>query len=196
MNEKEFDRRVVLRFQEGEVAAFNVLVIKYRRKVMRLVSRFVRYSDEIDDIVQDAFIKAYRALPNFRGDSSFYTWLYRIAINTAKNHLAASTRLGLSHLSREDGDPERLEESEYALQDFNTPELALINKQIEQALSDAFAFLSQERRIALMLCEMEGLSYREIARIMKCPVGTVRSRIFRAREVISKKLQPLLNTIH
>lgn len=193
MNEKECDRRIVLRFQQGEVAAFDVLVSKYRRKVMRLVSRFVHYPDEIDDIVQDAFIKAYRALPNFRGDSSFYTWLYRIAINTAKNYLAASGRIGLLHLSREDGELEQLEESEHALQDFNTPELALINKQIEQTLSDALAFLSPERRIALVLCEIEGLSYREIARIMKCPVGTVRSRIFRAREVISKKLQPLLD---
>lgn len=196
MSEKEKDSNLVLRVQKGDVSAFNELVTKYRRKVMRLVSRFVYHQDEVDDITQDAFIRVYRALPNFRGDSSFYTWLYRIAINTAKNHVIAGTRVGLLHFSREEGEPEKLEESERALQDFNTPESALINKQIEQTLSDALAFLSRERRMALMLCEIEGLSYQEIARIMKCPVGTVRSRIFRAREVISKKLRPLLDKLH
>ncbi len=196
VNEKDIDHSIVKRVQQGDIAAFESLVAKYRRKIMRLVTRFVPHGDEADDVAQDAFIKAYRALPNFRLESSFYTWLYRIAINTAKNHLMTSDRTGLGHLSREDADPAQLEESERALQDFNTPESALMNKQIEQTLSDALAFLSEERRMAIMLCEIEGLSYREIAQIMQCPVGTVRSRISRAREVIAQKLRPVLGASH
>jgi RNA polymerase sigma-70 factor (ECF subfamily) len=192
VNEKDIDHSIVKRVQQGDIAAFESLVAKYRRKIMRLVTRFVHHGDEADDVAQDAFIKAYRALPNFRLESSFYTWLYRIAINTAKNHLMTSDRVGLGQLSREDADPAQLEESERALQDFNTPESALMNKQIEQTLKDALAFLSEERRMAIMLCEIEGLSYREIAHIMQCPVGTVRSRISRAREVIAQRLRPIL----
>ena len=190
---REIDHELVLRAQRGDKRAFGMLVDKYQRKLGRLVSRMVRDQAEVEDITQETFIKAYRALPNFRGDSAFYTWLYRIGINTAKNYLVSKSRRPTMPTGIEIEDAENFEDGD-ALRTMDTPESAMMTKQIAQTVNDAMEGLPEELRTAITLREIEGLSYEEIATIMNCPIGTVRSRIFRARETISLKLRPLLDT--
>ncbi|MEK7779745.1 MAG: RNA polymerase sigma factor RpoE [Pseudomonadota bacterium] len=193
MGDREVDQQLVERVQNGDKHAFDLLVIKYQRKLARLLSHFIRDAAEVEDVTQEAFIKAYRALPSFRGDSAFYTWLYRIGINTAKNFLVSQGRKvptieGINNEDAEDfGDNSLLKE-------VNTPESELMSKQIAQTVSKSLDALPEELRSAIVLREIDGLSYEEIATIMNCPVGTVRSRIFRAREAISEQLRPLLGT--
>ncbi len=167
------------------------LVLKYQQKIANLISRYIRDPHEVLDVTQEAFIKAYRALPRFRGDSAFYTWLYRIAINTAKNHLVAQSRRPPSG----DVEPEIAEQLDegHRLKEYGTPENHLLSSEISAAVQDAIDALPQDLRTAIILRELEGMSYEEIAEAMSCPVGTVRSRIFRAREAIDKRLQPLIN---
>ncbi|NRB23540.1 RNA polymerase sigma factor RpoE [Shewanella sp.] len=184
------DQQLVERVQQGDKNAFNLLVLKYQNKVMNLISRYVRNQADVADVAQEAFIKAYRALPNFRGESAFYTWLYRIAVNTAKNHLVAQGR-------RAPANDVDVEEAEYydgsdALKEFASPERLLMADDIQKVVFDALDSLPEELKMAISLRELDGMSYEEIASVMDCPVGTVRSRIFRAREAIDKKLQPLL----
>jgi RNA polymerase sigma-70 factor (ECF subfamily) len=188
------DLDLVQRIKNGDRDAFNLLVLKYQRKVSRLVGRLVRNPDEADDVVQEAFIKAYRALPQFRGDSAFYTWLYRIAVNTAKNHLVAQGKrpISLSELTSNDAEEESFELPVVST-DNNTPEAELMSKQVADAVNRAVSALPEELRTALNLREIDGLSYEEIAEAMNCPIGTVRSRIFRAREAVAAELRPLLN---
>jgi RNA polymerase sigma-70 factor, ECF subfamily len=188
------DLDLVQRVKNGDQEAFNLLVLKYQRKVGRLVRRLVSNSDEADDVVQDAFIKAYRALPQFRGDSAFYTWLYRIAVNTAKNHLVSRGKrpISLSELTSNEGDDESFEVPVVTI-DNNTPEAELMSRQIAEAVNRAVSALPEELQTALSLREIDGLSYEEIAEAMNCPIGTVRSRIFRAREAVAAELKPLLN---
>ncbi len=193
MSEKETDQLLVERVQRGDRRAFDLLVLKYQRKLIRLLGRFVYDQAELEDIAQESFIKAYRALPNFRGESAFYTWLYRIAINTAKNHLASSGRRLQVRSSIGDEDEEGLDEIANA-PDFNTPEEQLQSKQIGTTVDAAMEALPADLRQAIVLRELEGMSYEDIAVAMDCPVGTVRSRIFRAREAIATKLRPLLGT--
>lgn len=190
---REIDHELVLRAQRGDKRAFGMLVDKYQRKLARLLSRMVRDQSEIEDIVQDTFIKAYRALPNFRGDSAFYTWLYRIGINTAKNYLVSMGRRPTVSTGVEIEDAENFEDGD-ELRTMETPESSMMTKQIAQTVNDTVAGLPEELRTAITLREIEGLSYEEIASIMNCPIGTVRSRIFRARDTISLKLKPLLDT--
>ncbi|NOU25917.1 MAG: RNA polymerase sigma factor RpoE [Methylotenera sp.] len=190
---REIDHELVLRAQRGDKRAFGMLVDKYQRKLARLLSRMVRDQSEIEDIVQDTFIKAYRALPNFRGDSAFYTWLYRIGINTAKNYLVSMGRRPTVSTGVEIEDAENFEDGD-ELRTMETPESSMMTKQIAQTVNDTVAGLPEELRTAITLREIEGLSYEEIATIMNCPIGTVRSRIFRARDTISLKLKPLLDT--
>jgi RNA polymerase sigma-70 factor (ECF subfamily) len=192
MSDRELDQALVERAQKGDKRAFELLVMKYRRKVERLLSRMVRDAAEVEDITQEAFIKAYRALPQFRGESAFYTWLYRIAVNTAKNYLATRKRQPVaSEVQSEDA--ENYEEGEL-LRDVATPDAELQSKQIAQAVNAAVEALPEELRNAITLREIEGLSYDEIAQMMDCPIGTVRSRIFRAREAIAERIRPLLGT--
>ena len=193
MSEKETDQLLVERVQRGDRRAFDLLVLKYQRKLIRLLGRFVYDQAELEDIAQESFIKAYRALPNFRGESAFYTWLYRIAINTAKNHLASSGRRLQVRSSSGDEEEEGLDEIANA-PDFNTPEEHLQSKQIGTTVDAAMEALPADLRQAIVLRELEGMSYEDIAIAMDCPVGTVRSRIFRAREAIATKLRPLLGT--
>ena len=193
MGDREADQILVERVQRGDKQAFGLLVSKYQRKLVRLLSRLIRDPAEVEDIAQEAFIKAYRALPSFRGDSAFYTWLYRIGINTAKNYLAAQGRRAPTSTGLDSEDAEDFEEGEQ-LRDNNTPERILMSKQIGNTVNAAMAALPEDLRTAITLREIEGLSYEEIAQIMDCPIGTVRSRIFRAREAISEKLKPLLET--
>ncbi len=190
---REIDHELVLRAQRGDKHAFGMLVDKYQRKLARLLSRMIRDQTEIEDVVQESFIKAYRALPNFRGDSAFYTWLYRIGINTAKNHLVSLGRRPTVSTDIEIEDAENFD-SGNELRTMETPETALMTKEIAQTVNDTVASLPEELRTAITLRELEGLSYEEIATMMNCPIGTVRSRIFRARETISLKLKPLLDT--
>ncbi len=194
MAEIPSDLDLVQRIKNGDRDAFNLLVLKYQRKVSRLVGRLVRNPDEADDVVQEAFIKAYRALPQFRGDSAFYTWLYRIAVNTAKNHLVAQGKrpISLSELTSNDAEEESFELPVVST-DNNTPEAELMSKQVADAVNRAVSALPEELRTALNLREIDGLSYEEIAEAMNCPIGTVRSRIFRAREAVAAELRPLLN---
>lgn len=191
MGEDGVDRVLIERVQRGDKRAFDLLVLKYQHKLVKLVSRYVRDPSEVMDVVQEAFIKAYRALPSFRGESAFYTWIYRIAINTAKNYLVAQGR------RPPDGDIDSSNvdqiEGETELKDNATPERLLLRDEIEKTVTDAIARLPEDLRVAITLREFEGLSYEEIAEAMNCPVGTVRSRIFRAREAINKRLQPLLD---
>ena len=193
MGDKEVDQQLVERAQRGDKHAFELLVVKYQRRLRRLISRFVRDAAETEDVTQEAFIKAYRALPAFRGDSAFYTWLYRIGINTAKNYLVA---LGRRAPTTTQFDAEESEDFEGAdlLQDVNTPENILMSKQVVGVVNDSLMQLPEDLRTALTLREIEGLSYEEIAEVMDCPIGTVRSRIFRARETIATNLRPLLGT--
>lgn len=193
MGEREVDQQLVERAQRGDKHAFELLVGKYQRKLARLLSRFIRDPAEIEDVTQEAFIKAYRALPSFRGDSAFYTWLYRIGINTAKNYLVALGRRAPTTTAFDSEEAESFEEGEQ-LRDINTPENELMSRQIAKTVNDAVASLPEELRTAITLREIDGLSYEDIAAAMNCPIGTVRSRIFRAREVIAKQLRPLLGT--
>jgi len=178
------DRQLVLRVQKGDKRAFDLLVLKYQYKLQAIVSRFVRDTDEVADVTQEAFIKAYRALPKFRGDSQFYTWLYRIAINTAKNYLVSKSRRP-SSTDIDVGDAEQFANNEKLIDD-TSPEDFIMTQELAQVIKDSLSQLPEDLRTALTLREFEGMSYEEIADVMGCPVGTVRSRIFRAREFIDK----------
>lgn len=191
--DRELDQELVERAQKGDKRAFELLVMKYQRKLARLLSRMVRDPAEIEDITQESFIKAYRALPQFRGESAFYTWLYRIAVNTAKNYLVARGRRAPTTTEFSSEDAEGFEDAEL-LRDIATPDAELQTKQIAGAVNKAVEALPEELRTAITLREIEGLSYEEIAQMMDCPIGTVRSRIFRAREAIAEKIRPLLGT--
>jgi RNA polymerase sigma-70 factor, ECF subfamily len=197
MNEQgDADALLVERAKRGEVSAFEMLVVKYQRRIERLIGRMVRDTDLVQDIAQETFIRAYRALPQFRGESAFYTWLYRIAVNTAKKALVEKKRDPLlfegAMVSTEDGEePSRVENE---LSDGETPETVLAGRQVAATVNAAIDALSEDLRQAIVLREIEGLSYEEIADVMNCPIGTVRSRIFRAREAIAIKLRPLLGT--
>ncbi|MBX9905267.1 MAG: RNA polymerase sigma factor RpoE [Burkholderiales bacterium] len=193
MSDREVDQQLVERVQRGDKRAFDLLVTKYQRKLGRLLSRFIRDPSEVEDVTQEAFIKAYRALPNFRGDSAFYTWLYRIGINTAKNHLVAMGRRAPTSTEMDAEEAENLESGDQ-LRDLNTPENQMMSRQVGDTVNQTLQELPEELRTALTLREIEGLSYEEIATAMQCPVGTVRSRIFRAREAVAAKLKPLLDT--
>ena len=187
------DLSLVRRVQHGDKGAFDVLVLKYQHKLVKLVTRYVRNPAEAEDIAQEAFIKAYRALPQFRGDSAFYTWLYRIAVNTAKNYLVAKGRRAPTTTEFDSEEAEGFEDGEL-LRDIATPDAELHTKQVARAVNEAVDTLPEELRTAITLREIEGLSYEEIAQMMNCPIGTVRSRIFRAREAIAEKIRPLLGT--
>jgi RNA polymerase sigma-70 factor, ECF subfamily len=193
MSDREIDRQLVTRAQGGDKRAFELLVEKYQRKLARLLSRFIRDPAEVEDVTQEAFIKAYRALPAFRGDSAFYTWLYRIGINTAKNYLMAMGRRAPTSTEVEAEEAEGFEEGEQ-LRDINTPESVLLSNEIAETVNSTIEQLPEELRTAIQLREIEGMSYEDIARVMDCPIGTVRSRIFRAREAIAERLRPLLDT--
>jgi RNA polymerase sigma-70 factor (ECF subfamily) len=189
---RELDQILVERAQQGDKKAFGMLVEKYHRKLGRLLGRMIRDQAEVEDVVQESFIKAYRALHNFRGDSAFYTWLYRIGINTAKNYLVSMGRRPHVMQEVEIDDVENFEDGG-EMRTMDTPETAMMTKQIAQTVNDTVASLPEELRTAITLREIEGLSYEEIATLMQCPIGTVRSRIFRARETISEKLRPLVD---
>lgn len=193
MGDREVDQQLVERAQRGDKHAFELLVAKYQRRLGRLISRFVRNAAEAEDVTQDAFIKAYRALPAFRGDSAFYTWLYRIGINTAKNHLVAQGRRAPTSTPFDAEDAEDFEDAAL-LHEVSTPENELMSKQVVEVVNSSLQELPDDLRTALTLREIEGLSYEEIAAVMDCPIGTVRSRIFRAREAIAANLRPLLGT--
>ena len=187
---EDTDKELVRRVKKGDRDAFDLLFSRYQHKILNLVSRYLRDPQDVEDVAQEAFIKAFRALPRFRGDSAFYTWLYRIAINTAKNHLVARGR-------RPPGTDVDVEDAEYydgndALRERESPEAALARDQLSQAIDQAIADLPDDLRSAVTLREFDGLSYEQIAEIMDCPVGTVRSRIFRARESIDKHIEPVL----
>ncbi len=190
---REIDQALVERAQRGDQKAFGMLVEKYQRKLGRLLSRMVRDQAEVEDVVQESFIKAYHALPNFRGDSAFYTWLYRIGINTAKNYLVSMGRRPQISHDVEIEDAENFEDAE-ELRTAETPETEMMTKEIAKTVNETMMALPDELRTAITLRELEGLSYEEIATLMNCPIGTVRSRIFRARETIAVKLRPLLDT--
>jgi RNA polymerase sigma-70 factor (ECF subfamily) len=190
MGERLIDQELVLRVQEGDKKAFDLLVLKYQQKISNLISRYIRDPHEVLDVTQEAFIKAYRALPQFRGDSAFYTWLYRIAINTAKNYLVAQGR----RPPTDDVEAETAEQMDVGvrLKETGTPENYVLTEEISMTVQKAIDDLPEDLRTAIILRELEGMSYEEIANAMSCPVGTVRSRIFRAREAIDKRLSPLL----
>jgi RNA polymerase sigma-70 factor (ECF subfamily) len=196
MSDADADALLVDRVKRGDVRAFEMLVVKYQRRVERLIGRMVRDAALVQDIAQESFIRAYRALPNFRGDSAFYTWLYRIAVNTAKKTLAEQRRdpvlLQGDRPGADDGDETYRAETE--LSDGETPEALLAGKQVAAAVNAAIDDLSEDLRQAITLREIEGLSYEEISEAMNCPIGTVRSRIFRAREAIAQRLRPLLDS--
>lgn len=187
----EPDKELVERVKRGEKAAFDLLVLKYQSRIVNLVSRFVRNPDDAMDVAQEAFIKAYRALPKFRGESAFYTWLYRIAVNTAKNHLAVQARRP-PQVDQDIGEIEQIE-GNTALKEQATPERLLLAEEIQETVINAINKLPDDLQTAIMLREVEGLSYEEIAVVMDCPIGTVRSRIFRAREAVDNELKPLLD---
>ena len=191
MTQDDSDQQLVERVQAGDKAAFDLLVRKYQHRVLKLVSRFVSDAAEAEDVAQEAFLKAYRALASFRGDSAFYTWLYRIAINTAKNALVSSRRRPVD-FDLDLQDPEQYDRHA-RLKEGDTPEGVLLTEEIRSVVEKAMEQLPEDLRTAIVLRELEGLSYEEIAEAMDCPVGTVRSRIFRAREAIDKKLKPLLD---
>jgi RNA polymerase sigma-70 factor (ECF subfamily) len=190
MGSKNTDQQLVARVQQGDKAAFDLLVLRYQSRIINLVSRFVRNPSDALDVTQEAFLKAYRAMPSFRGDSAFYTWLYRIAVNTAKNWLAIQSRRSADS----EMDYEEIEriEGNSALREYATPERLLLKDEIQATVIAAIEELPEDLRLAIMLREVEGLSYEEIASVMECPIGTVRSRIFRAREAIDKQLKPLI----
>ena len=191
VSEREVDQALVERAQSGERRAFDILVLKYQQRVANLIGRYTRDNSEVLDVTQDAFLKAYRALPGFRGESAFYTWIYRIAVNTAKNHLMAQGR-------RPPGDDVEAEVAEqmdmgFKLREVATPEAELLSDEIADTVQAALDGLPEDLRTAIVLREFEGMSYEDIAITMDCPIGTVRSRIFRAREAIDKRLRPLLS---
>ncbi len=193
----DVDAALVERVQRGDQRAFEMLVVKYQRRIERLIARMVRDVDLVEDIAQETFIRAYRALPNFRGDSAFYTWLYRIAVNTAKRALIGLkrdpllTESAMGAAAEDEGEGSRVENE---LTDGETPESILASRQVAEAVNEAIAALSEDLRQAITLREIEGLSYEDISEMMNCPIGTVRSRIFRARESIATRLRPLLET--
>lgn len=191
MSEHDVDLALVRRVQNGERAAFDLLVIKYQRRIMRLLSRMIDDPAEVEDIAQEAFIKAWRALPQFRGDSAFYTWLYRIAVNTARTALAARQRRPMVQAGLETTEGETFSPDD-SLTDNNTPESAAVSREIAHTVNLAIEDLPEDQRTAIVLREIEGMSYEEIAQIMQCPIGTVRSRIYRAREAIAQRLRPVL----
>jgi RNA polymerase sigma-70 factor (ECF subfamily) len=190
MSERNVDQALVERVQRGDKAAFDVLVLKYQNKIIQLINRYVRDPDEAMDVAQEAFLKAYRAIERFRGDSAFYTWIYRIAINTAKNHLVASSR----RPPGDDIDAQEAEQYEGAagLKEYDTPERLILKDEIQATIARAIDSLPDDLKTAITLRELEGMSYEEIAQTMECPIGTVRSRIFRARDAIDNMLKPLL----
>lgn len=190
MSNQASDRKLVERVQKGDKGAFDLLVLKYQHKVVNLVMRYVRDPELSQDIAQEAFIKAYKALPRFRGDSAFYTWLYRIAVNTAKNHLAAQRRRPMD-IELDLQDPEQYD-LHAKLRETDTPEGITLSDELRETVERAIAALPEDLRMAIVLREFEGMSYEEIAQTMECPVGTVRSRIFRARDAISKKVGSLI----
>ncbi len=190
MSHETTDAELVKRVQHGDKGAFDLLVLKYQHKIVNLVMRYVRDSEQALDITQEAFIKAYRALPRFRGDSAFYTWLYRIAVNTAKNHLASQRRRPMN-VELDMQDPEQYE-LHAKLKETDTPEGVTISHEVKSTVEKAIAALPEDLRTAIVLREIDGMSYEEIAETMECPVGTVRSRIFRARDAISKKVGSLI----
>src|SRR5687767_12886048 len=191
MGTEASDLMLVERVQRGEAGAFDYLVMRYQHKVLKLILRYVRDPVEAEDVAQEAFLKAYRALPNFRGDSAFYTWLYRIAINTAKNALVSNRRRPVDY-DLDLQDPEQYD-VQARLKDNETPEALLLTDEIRQTVNSAIAELPEDLRTAIVLRELEGMSYEEIAETMDCPVGTVRSRIFRAREAIDRRLRPIFD---
>ncbi len=193
MTAAQADKQLVERVKKGDKRAFDLLVLKYQHKILALISRYIRDHDEVQDVAQEAFVKAYRALPNFRGDSAFYTWIYRIAINTAKNYLVARNR-------RPPGTDVDVEDAEYfegpsALKDIETPENKLYGVELKRVVENAIKNLPEDLRAAVTLREFDGLSYEDIADVMECPVGTVRSRIFRAREAIDKQVRLQLDGV-
>ena len=190
MSGQTSDQQLVERVQRGDKNAFNLLVQKYQGKVINLISRYVRNQADVADVAQEAFIKAYRALPNFRGESAFYTWLYRIAVNTAKNHLVSQGRRAPAN--DVDADEAEYYDGSDALKEFASPERLMLSDEIKKVVFETLESLPEELKMAISLRELDGMSYEDIAKVMDCPVGTVRSRIFRAREAIDKKLQPLL----
>jgi len=191
MNQRDVDAELVARVQRGDKRAFDLLVLKYQRKIMRLLSRMIREPAEIEDVTQEAFIKAYRALPQFRGDSAFYTWLYRIAINTARNWQTASGRRPMMSSIVEKEEGETFDGIDN-LTDISTPESVLASRQIAETVNAAMQSLPEDLRTAILLREIEGMSYEDISQAMGCPIGTVRSRIFRAREAIAAQLKSVL----
>jgi RNA polymerase sigma-70 factor (ECF subfamily) len=191
MSERDVDQELVTRVQQGDNKAFDLLVLKYQSRLSKLVARFLRNPSDVPDVVQEAFIKAYRALPNFRGDSAFYTWLYRIGINTAKNHLVAQSRKSPTN-GIDAQEAEDYGASEW-LKEYASPEREVLTAELEKTIYQVMSELPPDLREAITLREIEGLSYEEIAEVMDCPVGTVRSRIFRAREAIDNKLAPMLD---
>ena len=195
MSDSDVDALLVARVKQGDVRAFEMLVVKYQRRIERLIGRMVRDTDLVQDIAQESFIRAYRALPKVRGESAFYTWLYRIAVNTAKKALMALKRdpLVSEWVLRPDDDGDETSRVESELTDGETPEALLASKQVAAAVNAAIEALSADLRQAITLREIEGLSYEEIAEVMNCPIGTVRSRIFRAREAVAARLRPLLD---
>lgn len=193
MTDRELDQQLVERVQRGDKRAFDLLVSKYQRRLIRLVSRLVKDPSDAEDVAQDAFIRAYRALPNFRGDSAFYTWLYRIGLNTAKNHLVSQGRKAPTATEFSSEDAEQRDDGEL-LRDINTPESLMMSRQVGEAVNSAMDALGDDLKTAITLREIEGLSYEEIASAMNCPVGTVRSRIFRARDAIAARLKPLIDS--
>jgi len=191
LSNRASDQLLVDRVKAGEKHAFDLLVLKYQHKIIKLIMRYVKNPTEALDVSQDAFLKAYRALPNFRGDSAFYTWMYRIAINTAKNHLVAAGRRPLAQAS-EISEPEEFDWHP-RMQDANSPEGQAMGDELHDVLQKTIESLPEDLRTAIMLRELEGLTYEEIAQVMECPVGTVRSRIFRAREAIDKNVRPIMD---
>lgn len=190
MNEQLTDQVLIERVQSGDKQAFNLLVLRYQNKVCNLISRYVSNSGDVADVAQEAFIKAYRAIPTFRGESAFYTWLYRIAVNTAKNHIVAqSRRPPASDVDAEDAE---YYESGNVLKEISNPENITLSKELKRAVFDAIDALPEDLKTAMTLRELDGLSYEEIAAVMECPVGTVRSRIFRAREAVEQRISSLL----
>ena len=191
MGEREIDQALVERVQQGDKRAFDMLVLKYQHRSIKLIARFVRDADDVQDVAQEAFIKAYRALKNFRGDSAFYTWMYRIAINTAKNHLVSAKRRATDS-ALDASEAEQYEGADW-LKEYATPEKEMLAEEIKQVVNKTISELPDDLKEAITLREMEGLSYEDIAEVMACPIGTVRSRIFRAREAVDKQLKPLLD---
>jgi RNA polymerase sigma-70 factor (ECF subfamily) len=191
LSERDIDAALVERVQKGDKKAFDLLVLKYQRKIIRLLSRMIRDQNEIEDVAQEAFIKAYKALPQFRGDSAFYTWLYRIAINTARNWMSQNSRRPSAPNSNVTDNDETFSEIDN-LTDTHTPEAEMVSREIAASVNETIESLPEELRRAIILREIDGMSYEDIALAMNCPIGTVRSRIFRAREAIAARLRPIM----